>query len=208
MTTGTARADALTPAALLIARLLPAAVVLLAAPLLLDVALGAPGAPAELHRRAPDVLGKAALGTLLASYAITPIATLSGWRWHIVLRRDYGLWTFAIAATDLVLAAVLDERGWQAGIAGSAGLAAGTMATLLLIPLALTSNRWSMRMLGRDWKRLHMLVLPVLLLVAVHLVFIGSDAFAIAFLSVVAVLWVLRLGAVTRWIGRVRAGRT
>ncbi|MGI5128523.1 ferric reductase-like transmembrane domain-containing protein [Pseudonocardia sp. CA-107938] len=203
MTTSTARAEV----ALAVARLAPAAVVLLAAPLLLDVAFGEPGALEELHRRAPDVLGKAALCTLVGSYAITPIATVTGWRWHVILRRDYGLWTFAIAMTDLVLAATLDEHGWRTGIAGTAGQAAGTMATLLLVPLALTSNRWSMRLLGRDWKRLHLLVLPVMLLVALHLVFIGSEAFAVAFVSVTSVLWALRLRPVRQWVTRARKVR-
>ncbi|MEZ4663838.1 MAG: ferric reductase-like transmembrane domain-containing protein [Caldilineaceae bacterium] len=34
----------------------------------------------------------------------------------------------------------------------------GLFGLLLLIPLALTSNRWAMRRLGKNWKRLHRLV--------------------------------------------------
>lgn len=205
--TTTARAKALPQVAVVIARLAPAAVAIMAGPLLVDVVLGLPGAAQELHRRAPDVLGKAAIATLVASYAITPITTLTGWRWHVVLRRDFGLWTFAFAFTDLVLAAALDPGGWRMGVAGTAGLAAGTMATLLLVPLALTSNRWSMRLLGRDWKRLHLLIYPVFALVAVHLHFIGSPAFAMAFLAVTTGLGLLRLRPVERFIVRARRTR-
>jgi methionine sulfoxide reductase heme-binding subunit len=186
-------------------RLAPAGFLLAALPLLLDALTGTPGGAAELEQRAPDVLGKAALVTLLGSYAVTPVGTLTGWRWHVPLRRDLALWTTAFALVDLLVAAALDERGWIDGIAGRAGPATGTLAALLLVPLALTSNRLSMRLLGRDWKRLHRLVTPVLVLVGLHLFLVGSPLFGFAFLGVVAVLRLLRLRRVQQW-ARARRG--
>jgi sulfoxide reductase heme-binding subunit YedZ len=185
--------------ALIVLRLAPAAFLLAALPLLLGALTGTPGGAAELEQRAPDVLGKAALVTLLGSYAVTPVVTLTGWRWPVPLRRDLALWTTAFAVVDLLVAAALDERGWVDGVAGKAGPATGAMATLLLIPLALTSNRVSMRLLGRDWKRLHRLVTPVLVLVGLHLFLVGSPLFGCVFLGVVAVLRLLRLRRVERW---------
>lgn len=44
----------------------------------------------------------------------------------------------------------------------------GMIAFSALLPLALTSNRWSMRLLKRWWKRLHLLIFPASLCVAVH----------------------------------------
>ena len=64
-----------------------------------------------------------------------------------------------------------------------------------------------MRLLGRDWKRLHRLIYPVFALVTVHLVFIGSPAFAAAFLGVTTVLWLLRMRQVERFILRARRSR-
>ncbi|MFF3375140.1 hypothetical protein ACFYXF_19600 [Streptomyces sp. NPDC002680] len=89
------------------------------------------------------------------TFAITPVTTVTGRRWHQIPARDLGLWTFALAALDLVLAATMSTDGWRAGVVGQAFLAAGTLATLLLVPLAITSKRRSMRRFGSDWKRLH-----------------------------------------------------
>jgi sulfoxide reductase heme-binding subunit YedZ len=47
-------------------------------------------------------------------------------------------------------------------------IAVGFIALLGLLPLALTSNRWSIRKLGKKWKPLHRLVYPLTLLVIVH----------------------------------------
>lgn len=192
--------------ALTVARFAPAMVLVLSFPLLFNALRGAPGATDELHHRLPSVLGLATMLTLLASYAITPLATLTGWRWHIILRRDFALWTCAFAFTDLLAAAIVD--GVLAGTAGKIGLAAGTMATLLLVPLALTSNRLSMRWLGKDWKRLHTLIYPIFALIALHLYFIGSPLFAAFFLTAVAILAIPRVRRVERWIVSRRKART
>lgn len=189
---------------LLLYRAAPALPLLLALQLPLDVLTGADGALAELHRRAPDVLGFAALATLVAGYAVSPLITVTGARWAAILRRDYGLWTCAFAGTDLLLAAGLEPAGWSAAVAGTAGLAAGTLATLLLVPLGLTSNRFAMRWLGRDWKRLHRLVLPVFALVAIHLFLVGSEAVAVVFLVVVTLLRIARIRPVARRLAEVR----
>ena len=45
----------------------------------------------------------------------------------------------------------------------------GAVALLLLVPLALTSNQASIRALGRQWRRLHMLSYPIALLVLGHM---------------------------------------
>jgi sulfoxide reductase heme-binding subunit YedZ len=195
--------------ALTVLRLAPAGFLMAALPLLLGALTGAPGGAAELEQRAPDVLGKAALVTLLGSYAVTPLITLTGGRWHVVLRRDLALWTAGFALLDLLIAGTLDEQGWVAGVAGKAGVATGTLATLLLVPLAATSNRLSMRLLGRDWKRLHRLVTPILALVGLHLFLVGSPLFGSAFLGVVALLRLLRLRRVERWfVARRKAVRS
>ena len=38
--------------------------------------------------------------TLAGSFAVTPLHTLFGWRWHLVLRRDLGRWAFAFALLE------------------------------------------------------------------------------------------------------------
>src|SRR4051794_32799248 len=186
-----------TGALLAVVRVVPATVLVPVVPLVVDVLRGLPGAAAELHDRLPNVLGPATMLSLLAGYAITPLATVTGWRRHIILRRDFALWACAFAFTDVLSAVAAD--GVLAGTAGKLGLAAGTLATLLLVPLAVTSNRLSMRWLGRYWKTLHILIYPIFALVVVHLYFIGSALFAVFFVAVVALLAIPRHRRVERW---------
>ncbi|MET0236736.1 MAG: ferric reductase-like transmembrane domain-containing protein [Kibdelosporangium sp.] len=188
------------------ARVAPAAILVPVVPMVVDALGGIPGASAELHDRLPNVLGAATMLLLLASYAITPLSTVTGWRWHVILRRDFALWACAFAFSDVLAAAAAD--GVLAGTAGKLGLAAGTLATLLLVPLAVTSNRLSMRWLGRYWKQLHLLIYPIFALIVVHLYFVGSALFAGFFGAVVALLAMLRHRRVERWfVSRREAGR-
>lgn len=164
-----ARSRPLTLALLWAIRLLPLTVLYDLAPEVIAWAQGAPGAAEELDEAAPVVLGVGALRALAGSFAITPIATLTGWTWHLPLRRDLGRWAFALAALDLFFAVALSERGAVAGASGRIFLTLGTLATLLLLPMALTSNRWSQLRLGRWWKRLHLLIYPILAILVAHL---------------------------------------
>ena len=119
--------------------------------------------------------GKTGLILLVLSLACTPVARLLGWNAVLQVRKSLGLWGFGFACfhsffflhgkpllTDLSVA-----RLWQVGQAmvgivryGSKApyAEAGVYALILLLPLALTSNRLAMRRLGKNWKRLHRLV--------------------------------------------------
>ena len=152
------------------ARLLPIASILALAPAVAAYLGGEPGAAAALATDANDILGFTALLTLAATLAVGPVATLTGWRWHLILGRDLGLWTFCLAMLDLLIAVITSPTGWLDGIAGTAFVAAGAAATLVMVPLAITSNRLSMHVLGRYWKVLHKVVWVVAGLVVLHLV--------------------------------------
>lgn len=151
-----------------------------------------------------DLLGTAALFTLAASFEVTPLQTLTGWRWHVILRRDFGMWAAGFALIDLAIAGLTTPDGWLTGTAGKAFLAAGTLAALLTIPLALTSNRRSMRWLGRDWKRLHRLVYVVWVLIALHLYLLEGVRGLVTVALLVGPLILLRVPRVRRWVVRRR----
>jgi DMSO/TMAO reductase YedYZ heme-binding membrane subunit len=195
MITFTHRASAFVASAFVaVARVAPAMILVPVVPLVLDALRGMPGAPAELHDRLPNVLGAATMLSLLASYAITPLATVTGWRRHVILRRDFALWACAFAFTDVLAAAAAD--GVLAGTAGK-----------LLVPLAVTSNRLSMRWLGKYWKQLHLLIYPIFALIVVHLYFVGSALFAGFFVAAVALLAIPRHRQVERWLVARRKAR-
>ena len=116
--------------------------------------------------------GKLALQLLVFGLAISPL------RRHIGLnlmkfRRAIGVLTFSFAALHLLVWLVLDVQVpseiW-ADIVKRPYITVGMAAFALILPLAVTSNNWSVRRLGSRWRKLHRLVYPAAILGAVHYV--------------------------------------
>ena len=116
-------------------------------------------------------LGKIALWFLVGGLAITPARRWLGLN-LIRYRRAIGLLAFFYIALHLSAWAVLDMGMlWSQALADLVKrryLLLGISAFILLIPLAVTSNNASIRKLGRNWRRLHWLVYPAVMLGVVH----------------------------------------
>lgn len=116
-------------------------------------------------------LGKIALWFLMGGLAITPVRRFLGLNLPRY-RRAIGLLAFFYVTLHLVVWAVLDMGMlWEQAVRDLIRrpyLFFGITAFALLIPLALTSNNASIRKLGRNWRRLHWLVYPAVLLGVVH----------------------------------------
>lgn len=141
-------------------------------------------------------LGEAALYLLVGGLAITPLRRLSGLN-LLRYRRAVGLACFFFVVTHLLTWAVLDVQRMNevwADILKRPYITVGMIAFGLLLPLAVTSNNWSVRRLGQRWRRLHMLVYPAALLGALHYVLQakGLQLKPLLFLVVVIVLLLLR----------------
>lgn len=176
----------------------------LMAPEVLAAVAGRPESMAHLSSSEADVLGTSTFLIFVAMMAVTPVVTVTGWRWHVVLRRDFGIGMFAVAVTDLVLAAISTGDTFQGGVldrlGGHSFLLAGSISTALLAPLALTANRRSQRWLGKHWRSVQRLTYVVWVTVLIHLLLLfGFRSFALDALLVSSVLLVLRLPAVRRW---------
>jgi methionine sulfoxide reductase heme-binding subunit len=117
-------------------------------------------------------LGLAALYQLAASLACTPLNTAFGWREMLRHRRTLGLYAFFYASAHVLVFAVLDY-GLNFGLiwrdlTEKPFIVLGTLAFLILLPMAVTSfNIWKKR-LKQNWKRLHRLVYLAALLVIIH----------------------------------------
>lgn len=173
-------------------------------PELLSALLGRPDAVSNLSASTADVLGSSALLMFIMMLAVTPIHTATGWRWHIILRRDYGLGMFAAAVLDLVLAATTTGNTFPGGVLARVGghtfLVAGLLSTLLLVPLALTANGRAQRWMGGAWKWLHRLTYVVWGTVLLHLLLLfGVGTIFVDGCAVSLPLLVLRVPAVRRW---------
>jgi sulfoxide reductase heme-binding subunit YedZ len=106
--------------------------------------------------------GLTALVLLLTGLAITPVRKWSGILWLIQYRRLVGLFAFFYGSLHLLTYLWLDQNFSSRAIAHDVVkrpfITIGTLAWLLLFPLALTSTQKSIRALGKNWIRLHRIV--------------------------------------------------
>jgi DMSO/TMAO reductase YedYZ heme-binding membrane subunit len=83
------------------------------------------------------------------------------------------------------------------------GVALGLGALLLMVPLALTSNNFALKRLGRVWGFLHRAVYGVVVLALLHTLSTGVHYLYVA-QTPLTILCTLMLGAVTFWIWQAR----
>ncbi|WP_370161633.1 protein-methionine-sulfoxide reductase heme-binding subunit MsrQ [Limimaricola soesokkakensis] len=120
--------------------------------------------------------GDTALKLLVAGLAVTPLMKYT--RVSLLkFRRAIGLLCFFFVLAHFSVWALLDVQSFGrvwADILKRPYVTVGVIAFLGLIPLALTSNNWSVRRLGRNWRRLHQLVYGIAILGAVHYIWLAK----------------------------------
>jgi sulfoxide reductase heme-binding subunit YedZ len=109
-----------------------------------------------------DQTGTWILGTLFASLCVSPLRKLTGWNDLIKLRRMLGLFAFFYAVlhilTWVVFVHYFEVSFMVEDVVKRPFITIGMMAFVILFLLAITSNRFSIRKLGRKWASLHRLV--------------------------------------------------
>jgi methionine sulfoxide reductase heme-binding subunit len=99
---------------------------------------------------------------LLVTLSITPLRKLTRQYWLISFRRMLGLFAFFYGSLHLMTYVWLDKffdvHEMVHDIAKRRFITAGMTAFALMIPLALTSTKWSIRRLGKRWQMLHRLI--------------------------------------------------
>jgi sulfoxide reductase heme-binding subunit YedZ len=160
--------------------------------------------------------GKWAIRFLLFSLLMTPLATYVGWSWAIKLRKPAGLWAFGFAGVHVAFYIRDAKLNWLS-LDMPLYLALGAFGLIVLAALAITSNRWAMRRLKHNWKRLHRLVYLASISVCVHAIIATTmskkmfirDPEAVyelrLYLAVLAVLLLVRLPVVRRIVKAVTA---
>jgi len=115
-------------------------------------------------------LGLWSLWLIIAGLAVTPLRRFAGVN-LLKFRRAIGVITFFYLLAHLLTWLVLDvqfQNVW-ADILKRWYITVGMAAFVLVLPLALTSNDWSVRKLGSAaWRKLHVLVYPIAILGALH----------------------------------------
>lgn len=113
---------------------------------------------------------------LLLSLSITPLKNLTGWSKLLLFRRTFGLFALFYASLHLATYVVFLLQFRWSEIAGDIlerpYITVGLAAYLILVILGLTSNKASIRRMGRRWKQIHSLVYIANVLGLLHLFWI------------------------------------
>jgi sulfoxide reductase heme-binding subunit YedZ len=162
--------------------------------------------------------GTTALVLLVLSLAATPLNILLGWKQLLPLRKPLGLYGFFYVSLHLLTFVWLDYGFVWAfivdGILEQRYVLIGTVAFLLLVPLALTSNRWSQRKLGKRWKQLHKLSYIIIILSLIHFFWLVKNVYTepTIYAVIVGALLLTRVRPIrqrlTRWRQHRRSRRT
>ncbi len=121
--------------------------------------------------------GEMALKLLVVGLLVTPLR-----RWFSInlmkFRRAIGVTAFFLVLAHFLVFAVLDvqslERVWTE-IIKRPYVTVGMLSFVGLIPLAMTSNNWSVRKIGAaGWRKLHKLTYPVAVFAAVHYLWLAK----------------------------------
>lgn len=148
------------------------------------------------------VSGELSARLMILALAATPLRLMfpkSGWtKWLIRHRRTMGVAAFAFAVPHLAAYIIRLEPARIAAEAGQLGMLTGWIAFVIFIALALTSNDWSVRQLGRRWKSLHRWVYVAAIFTFAHWILTAFDPLeGTIHLSVVAGLEAYRIWKVS-----------
>lgn len=157
---------------------------LLALPSLPMIAALAGGEISDDGRRATEFLlhptGEFAARFMIIAMIVSPVRMIFPksrfWFWMMRRRRYFGVAAFAYAALHTVL--YLVDMGSLTAVLGefrSLGIWTGWLAFFVFLPLALTSNDVSVRLLGRGWKPLQRGVYGAAVATLLHWMFVHNN---------------------------------
>jgi sulfoxide reductase heme-binding subunit YedZ len=113
-----------------------------------------------------------ALLFLMVALSVTPVRRLTGWNAAVRLRRMLGLFSFFYAVLHMLTWVVLlnwfDVAEMTKDVVKRPFITVGMATFLILFALALTSNRFAVRRLGKRWQTLHRLVYAAAIAGVVH----------------------------------------
>lgn len=117
--------------------------------------------------------GEWAMRMLIVVFAVSALRSWLNRPRLLRFRRMLGLFAGFYASVHLLIVATFlfawDWRIVQEELSERPYIIAGFLAWLMLLPMILTSNNWSLRRLGRHWRRLHRLMYPVMAAAWLHL---------------------------------------
>lgn len=121
--------------------------------------------------------GEFAARFMIIALMLTPLSMLfnhQSWtRWLLKRRRYFGVAAFSYALLHTLI--YLADKGTLTPVINDLSkfsILIGWLAFLIFVPLALTSNNWSVKKLGPNWKRLQRLAYVAALFTLAHWIFL------------------------------------
>ena len=155
-------------------------------------------------------IGQGILWMLFSTLSLTPLTKLTRWKGFTLIRRQLGLWTLTYALLHLFCYAVfilgLDLSRLGSEIVRRPYIIVGMLALVGLIAMGVTSNKGSMRKLGKRWKTLHKIVYLVLGLGLLHFLWVvraDLEQWSL-YAAVGALLMILRIPPIARQLPKFR----
>ena len=128
-----------------------------------------------------DTSGEYALGILALTLAMTPLRNVFKDAEFSKFKRLFGLFFFFYATVHMMTHVGLDHRfNWAeiwAQTIKNKYILVGFIAWFAALPLALTSNQWSIRLLKKKWKVLHKVTYGVAILSIVHYIWLARTIY-------------------------------
>jgi len=143
--------------------------------------------------------GKWTLYFIVITLAMTPLKKITKINIWINYRRMFGLFIFFYASVHLMTYIGLDYRFNLKSIGDDIikkkYIFIGFLAWLLLIPLAVTSNKKMMKILKDKWKKLHRLIYLISLFGVIHYLWLVKRDLTepLIFLIIILILLIFRL---------------
>ncbi len=161
--------------------------------------------------------GRYAISLLVLTLACTPLNTLFGMRQALTVRRLLGLYTFLFASLHVTLLVGVDYRfDWRAlsgDLLNKRYILVGIASLTILTLLAVTSFKWWMTRLGKNWKRLHRMVYLAGILSVMHYTWAvkgdvlrlqGNIGLPVFYGLIVALLLIARIPAIRNFVDSIR----
>jgi sulfoxide reductase heme-binding subunit YedZ len=143
-------------------------------------------------------LGETALKLLIVTLSLSPISKLTSINF-IRFRRSIGLMSFFYICLHFLTWLILDmQLRWDEviiSITKKPFILLGMISFILLIPLAITSNKYFMMKLGNAWSKLHRIVYLAIFFAGIHFLMMAKtiELNAVIYFLIILLLLSLRL---------------
>ncbi len=144
--------------------------------------------------------GEWAIRMLTICLTITPLMILAGWK-IFRYKKLFGLYAFFYSALHTLF--FIADKGIME-MFGEYNFIFGLIALLIMLPLAVTSNKWSMKFMGRKWKPLQRAVYAAAILAVVHVAIIKGLSSWLPYMVIIGIGFILRTPAIKNYFVKKR----